>query len=239
MDFDAALFDVFSELSAVPKLRTLGFDSFDVVLRSPNEKTPDLKARRHGERAAVEIKNLRAHECIETLFPKLFLDHQLRGQEHVSGIRLEVKRSFRETLNRQECEALTNILFRLKEHPRNEDVTENLSEHAVAHLVIIPTIVQGPLPHGCFPASPPSDSSGVTSLFAKIQSDLHGLAVARSAGDHANCQPVTCDARGVLQSFSWRNLRHMRNASLGQSCSRRPVRESRVLEWMIQSWPTG
>jgi hypothetical protein len=74
--------------------------------------------------------------CIETLLPKLFLDHELKGREHVSGIRLVVRRSFLETLNRQEREALMKILFRLKQYPRNEDVAENLSERAVAHFRI-------------------------------------------------------------------------------------------------------
>jgi hypothetical protein len=62
-DFDAALFDSYAEIGAVPKLRMLGFDSFEVLVRpggSKSPKTADLKARRHGEPAALEVKNLRS-----------------------------------------------------------------------------------------------------------------------------------------------------------------------------------
>jgi hypothetical protein len=54
-DFDAALFDSYAEIGAVPKLGTRGFDSFEVLVRpggSKSPKTADLKARRHGEVAA-------------------------------------------------------------------------------------------------------------------------------------------------------------------------------------------
>jgi len=48
-DFDAALFDSYAEIGAVPKLAALGFDSFEVLVRpgGPNSpKTADLKAKR-------------------------------------------------------------------------------------------------------------------------------------------------------------------------------------------------
>ena len=83
-DFDAALFDWYAEIGAVPKLGTRGFDSFEVLVRpggSKSPKTADLKARRHGEVAAFEVKNLRAHECVETYLPKLFEDLRLKGQD--------------------------------------------------------------------------------------------------------------------------------------------------------------
>jgi hypothetical protein len=194
-DFDAVLFDVFSEISAVPKLRMLGFDSFELLLRSPNEKTPDLKARRNGKRTAVEIKNLRAHETIETLFPKLLRDHQLKGREHASGIRLEVKRSFRETLSGQERDALVNILLRLKEYPRNEDVMENLSERAVARFVIADG--SGAM---CSDGISARDLIGeigdFRGLFAKIQSDLEHAAQQLYA-------PAVADAKIRVAAMRW------------------------------------
>jgi hypothetical protein len=135
-DFDGALFDSFAEISAVPKLQRLGFDSFEVQMRRASEKTPDLKALRNREGAALEVKNLRAHECVEVLLPKLFEDRKLKGQD-MSGIRLVVKRSFRDTLVADEQEALSKIIERIKDYPRNQDIAESLSERAVVNFKVI------------------------------------------------------------------------------------------------------
>lgn len=135
-DFDAALFDSFAEISAVPRLQRLGFDSFEVQMRRVSEKTPDFKALRNRKDAAFEVKNLRAHECVEILLPKFFEDRRLKGQD-MSGIRLVVKRSFRDTLIPAEQGALVRIIERVKDYPRNQDIVENLSERAVANFRVI------------------------------------------------------------------------------------------------------
>lgn len=138
-DFDAALFDSYAEIGALPKLRTLGFDAFEVLVRpggSKSLKTADLKASRHGEPAALEVKNLRAHECVETYLPKLFEDLKLKGQD-MSGLRLVVQRSSRETLDQQEKQALTKIVEAIRNYPRNENITVQLSEQKTARFRIV------------------------------------------------------------------------------------------------------
>jgi hypothetical protein len=137
-DFDAALFDSYAEIGAVPKLRTLDFDSFEVLLRpggSKSPKTADLRARRQGESAALEIKNLRAHECVETYLPKLFEDLKLKGQD-MSGLRLVVQRSSRDTLDDQEKGELAKIVEAMRDYPRNENIMVQLSERAAARFRI-------------------------------------------------------------------------------------------------------
>jgi hypothetical protein len=138
-DFDAALFDSYAEIGAVPKLRTLGFDSFEVLVRpggSRSPKTADLKARRNGEPAALEVKNLRAHECIETYLPKLFEDLRIKGQD-MSGLRLVVQRSSRDTLDEKQKQALTKIVEAIRNYPRNENITVQLSEQKTARFRIV------------------------------------------------------------------------------------------------------
>jgi hypothetical protein len=123
-DFDAALFDSYAEIGAVPKLGTRGFDSFEVLVRpggSRSPKTADLKASRHGEVAAFDVKNLRAHECVETYLPKVFEDLRLKGQD-MSGLRLVVQRSSRDTLDGKEKGELAKIVEAIRDYPRNENI---------------------------------------------------------------------------------------------------------------------
>jgi hypothetical protein len=137
-DFDSAFWDCYAEIGAVPQLHKLGFDSFEVLLRpgGPNSsKTADLKAKRHGEPAALEIKNLRAHECVETYLVKVFEDFRLKGQD-MSGLRLVVQTSFRATLEEPEKQSLRKIVQTIRNYPRNENLTEQLSERAVARFRI-------------------------------------------------------------------------------------------------------
>jgi hypothetical protein len=137
-NFDAALFDSYAEIGAVPKLAALGFESFEVLVRpaGPNSpKTADLKAKRRGEDAALEIKNLRAHECVESYMEKLFYDFQLKGQD-MSGLRLVVQHSFRGTINETEKQVLARIVKRIRDYPRNENNTVQLSDRAAARFRI-------------------------------------------------------------------------------------------------------
>lgn len=137
-DFDAALLDSYAEIGAVPKLSMLGFDSFEVLARpggSKSPKTADLKARRNGEHGALEVKNLRAHECVETYLPKLFEDLRLKGQD-MSGLRLLVQRSSRDTVDEQEKQALTRIVEAIRDYPRNENIAAELSERTTARFRI-------------------------------------------------------------------------------------------------------
>jgi hypothetical protein len=137
-DFDAALFDSYAEFGAVPKLAALGFDSFEVLVRpgGPNSpKTADLKAKRRTEDAALEIKNLRAHECVETYLIKLFYDLKLKGQD-MSGLRLVVQHSFRGTLNQTEKQPLAGIVTTIRDYPRNENIAVQLSDRASARFRI-------------------------------------------------------------------------------------------------------
>jgi hypothetical protein len=137
-DFDAALFDSYAEIGAVPKLAALGFDSFEVLIRPGGRnspKTADLRAKRRGEPAALEIKNLRAHECVETYMEKLFYDFQLKGQD-MSGLRLVVQHSFRGTLKEPEKLVLANVVQTIRDYPRNRNVTVQLSERGAARFRI-------------------------------------------------------------------------------------------------------
>ncbi len=170
-DFDAALFDSFAEISAVPKLRRLGFDSFEVQMRRVDEKTPDLKALRNREAAAFEVKNLRAHECVEILLPKFFEDRKLKGQD-MSGIRLVVKRSFRDTLVPDEQKALSKIIERIKEYPRNQDIAEILSERAVANFEVIDGLGDVMCSDDISVEDLTGDIRDFRGLFSKMKADL-------------------------------------------------------------------
>lgn len=135
-DFDASLFDSFAEVCAVVRLRAAGFESFQVLLRDKDKKTPDLRASRWGQPAAVEVKNLRAHDCVELFLPKLFYDRKLKGLD-VGGIRLIVGRSFRGTLTEPEKEKLEHVVDRITEFPRDENLLESLSDRASAHFRVV------------------------------------------------------------------------------------------------------
>lgn len=175
-DFDAALFDSYAEIGAVPKLRTLGFDSFEVLVRpggSRSRKTADLKARRNGEPAALEVKNLRAHECVETYLPKLFEDLRLKGQD-MSGLRLVVQRSSRDTLDEQQKQALRKIVEAIRDYPRNENISVELSERTTARSRVVDGSGDAMCSDGILLSELIGSVSDFDGLFRKIVTDLQG-----------------------------------------------------------------
>jgi Holliday junction resolvase len=140
-DFDGELLDAFSEWIACVKLSQLGFDSFRVVVPPANVKkappTPDFLAIHDGEHAAIEVKNLRAHECVESVMPDIFYDEKLKGLPF-AGLRLVVLRSFRGSLNDDEKQRLRTIVRNLSAYPMSQVCRERLSARAEAVFKIIP-----------------------------------------------------------------------------------------------------
>jgi hypothetical protein len=197
-DFDAALFDSYAEIGAVPKLRTLGFDSFEVLVRpggNKSLKTADLKATRHGEPAALEVKNLRAHECVETYLPKLFEDLKLKGQD-MSGLRLVVQRSARDTLDGQEKGELAKIVEAMRDYPRNENISVQLSERATARFRIVDGSGDAICSDGVLLSELIGSVSDFDGLFRKIVVDLQKAAVQLHS-------PVVSDAKVRAAVMRW------------------------------------
>jgi hypothetical protein len=97
----------------------------------------DFLATHKGELAAIEVKNLQAHECVEAVVPALFYDEKLKGLP-VEGIRLIVCRSFRETLQKDEKRRLREIVQHLLTYPVDEPCCERLSDRAEAVFRVIP-----------------------------------------------------------------------------------------------------
>jgi hypothetical protein len=197
-DFDAALFDSYAEIGAVPKLGSLGFDSFEVLLRpggSNSPKTADLKARRQGKPAALEIKNLRAHECFETYLPKLFEDLRLKGQD-MSGLRLVVQRSSRDTLDKQEKPALAKIVEVIRDYPRNENITVPLSEGKTLRFRIVDGSGDAICSDGINLDEIIGSVSDFDGLFRKIVADLQKAAKQLHS-------PVVSDAKFRAAVMRW------------------------------------
>jgi hypothetical protein len=197
-DFDAALFDSYAEIGAVPKLGTLGFVSFEVLVRpggSKSPKTADLKARRHGEPAALEVKNLRAHECVETYLPKLFEDLKLKGQD-MSGLRLVVQRSSRVTLDQQEKQALTRIVEAIRDYPRNENISVELSERTTVRFRIVDGSGDAMCSDGILLSELVGSVSDFDGLFRKIVADLEKAAKQLHS-------PVLSDAKVRAAVMRW------------------------------------
>ena len=118
-DFDGKLFDALSECQACSKLKPLGFSNYEVLIPPVGEqslRTPDFLALHKGEPAAIEVKNLRAHECVEDVMPDLFYDEKLKGL-HLDNIRLVEGRPFRGRLNSREKEKLREIVLHLTGYP--------------------------------------------------------------------------------------------------------------------------
>jgi Holliday junction resolvase len=140
-DFDSELLDGLSEWMACVKLRPLGFDSFRVIAPPAGARkqlaTPDFLAARNGQTSAIEVKNLRAHECVEAVMPNVFYDEQLKGAP-LDGVRLVVLRSFRGTLNSDETTRLRDIVRNLPVYPLNKVCSERLSARAEAVFRVIP-----------------------------------------------------------------------------------------------------
>ena len=99
--------------------------------RIPNKKTPDFLSERSGQRAAIECKNLRAHRCVESVLPRLFDDTSLKNPA-AYAFHLEVHRSFRGTLNKQEEHTVKELVSNLPRYARNSLHTVTISDRAQA-----------------------------------------------------------------------------------------------------------
>ncbi len=194
-DFDAALFDYIAEVFAVVRLRAAGFDSFQILLRHKDKKTPDFRASRRGQLAAVEIKNLRAHDCVERVLPNLFYDRKLKGLD-VNGIRLVVRRSFRDTLNGREKAKLAKVVDRIMDYPRGQVLSEPLSNRAYANF----EITKGDGDAACIDSISVSDltrgESVYEGLLRKISADV------QSAIDQIYA-PVVADCAVRVVAMRW------------------------------------
>jgi hypothetical protein len=141
-DFDGKLHDFLSECMTPVKLSPLGLDSFRVIVPVAAKRqppSPDFLAMFRGDAAAVEVKNLRAHECVETIMPDLFYDEQAKGLS-LSRIRLVVNRSFRGTLNKDEKTSLRDVIRRLPQYEIGRGYRERLSERAHAMFRLVPGV---------------------------------------------------------------------------------------------------
>jgi hypothetical protein len=139
-NFDDEMKDAYSEWIASINLRQKGFDSFKVIVPPGGVKkqlsTPDFLAECRKGAAAIEVKNLRAHECVEEVMPDLFLDELIKGRSF-SAIKLVVLRSFRGTLNKDEMKRLRRIVQHLLEYELDKTHTEDLSDRAEAVFKIV------------------------------------------------------------------------------------------------------
>ncbi len=138
-DFDGELLDAMAEWLTPAQLKPFGFDSFTLLVppAQPRTPMPDLTAVRASHAVAIEVKNLRAHECVEAVMPEMFYDQKLKGLD-VSGIRLAVRRSFRGTLNDDEKGQLRRVIAKISSYALNAIHREQLSGRAEAVFQVIP-----------------------------------------------------------------------------------------------------
>jgi len=118
-DFDGQLLDSLAEWMAPAKLKPFGFNSFTVLVPPPIRnppRTPDFSALHAEDEAVVEVKNLRAHECVESAMLRSFYELKRKGADF-SGIRLVVKRSFRGTLDANQQTELAAIVAKIRTYP--------------------------------------------------------------------------------------------------------------------------
>jgi hypothetical protein len=128
-----------------------------------------------GENTALEIKNLRAHECVETYMAKVFEDLRLKGQDR-SGLRLVVQRSFRDTLEEKEKQAVSKIVETIRDYPRNENIAVQVSERAAARFRIVDGSGDAICSDGILVSELIGSVSEFEGLFRKIVSDLQRAA---------------------------------------------------------------